>query len=154
MREVISLHLGQCGNQIASSFWTKISKEHEISPQGVYVGNQPDLELRYGRVFFREVSEGKYVPRAILIDTEPSAVQSALAKNSFNDFYAPQNIILLNGSGAANSWATGYELGSTMAGIGLEVFDAIHAEVEACDSLQGFQMTHSLGGGERELRIQ
>lgn len=145
MREVISVHLGQCGNQIASRFWTKISQQHGINKSGNYVGKDPEIELRYGGVFFREGSDAKYTPRAVLIDTEASAVNSILRDN-FNDFYSPQNIVLQN-NGAGNSWATGYEIGASLSGIGSHVFDVVRAEIETCDSLQGFQMTHALGGG-------
>lgn len=106
MREVISLHLGQCGNQIASAFWKNISKEHGINVQGNYSGLRPQDELRYATVFFRENFKNKYTPRAVLIDTEPSVVDSILKDCDFKAFYAPQNVVLRN-SGSGNSWATG-----------------------------------------------
>ena len=31
-REIITLQLGQCGNQIGSEFWKQLCSEHGISP--------------------------------------------------------------------------------------------------------------------------
>ena len=46
---------------------------------------------------------------------------------------------------AANNWAKGrWGEGSDKLE---EVMDAIRREAEECESLQGFQMCHSLGGG-------
>ncbi|KAK8782140.1 hypothetical protein V5799_016519, partial [Amblyomma americanum] len=47
--------------------------------------------------------------------------------------------------GAGNNWAKGhYTEGSELVD---SVLDVVRKEAEACDCLQGFQMTHSLGGG-------
>ena len=48
-------------------------------------------------------------------------------------------------SGAGNNWAKGhYTEGAELADTALDV---VRKEAEDCDVLQGFQMTHSLGGG-------
>lgn len=48
-------------------------------------------------------------------------------------------------AGAGNNWAKGYY--TEGAELIEEIMDAVRHESERCDSLQGFQMTHSLGGG-------
>ncbi|KAJ3115607.1 hypothetical protein HDU96_000364 [Phlyctochytrium bullatum] len=48
-------------------------------------------------------------------------------------------------SGAGNNWAKGFY--TEGAEIVEPVLDIIRREADACDSLQGFQITHSLGGG-------
>ena len=56
---------------------------------------------------------------------------------SVNDF--------LGQSGAGNNWAKGhYTEGAELVD---SVLDVVRKESESCDCLQGFQMTHSLGGG-------
>ena len=35
MKEIITLCVGQCGNQIGSEFWKQITAEHGIRPNGV-----------------------------------------------------------------------------------------------------------------------
>jgi tubulin beta len=47
--------------------------------------------------------------------------------------------------GANNDWAKGYFTPDDK--IVQPVIDAVHKEVERCDTLQGFQLTHSLEGG-------
>ena len=48
-------------------------------------------------------------------------------------------------SGAGNNWAKGYL--TQGAELVESVLDVIRRETEKCDCLQGFQLTHSLGGG-------
>lgn len=48
-------------------------------------------------------------------------------------------------SGAGNNWAKGhYTEGAELVD---SVLDVVRKESESCDCLQGFQLTHSLGGG-------
>ena len=48
-------------------------------------------------------------------------------------------------SGAGNNWAKGhYTEGAELIE---SVMDVVRKESESCDCLQGFQLTHSLGGG-------
>ena len=48
-------------------------------------------------------------------------------------------------SGAGNNWAKGhYTEGAELVD---SVLDVVRKEAESCDCLQGFQLTHSLGGG-------
>ena len=51
----------------------------------------------------------------------------------------------LGQSGTGSNWAKGhYKEGAELID---PVLDVVHKEAEKCDSLQGFQLTHSLGGG-------
>jgi tubulin beta len=51
----------------------------------------------------------------------------------------------LGQSGAGNNWAKGhYTDGAELIDT---VIDAVQKECEACECLQGFQLTHALGGG-------
>ena len=34
-REIVTLQVGQCGNQIGSEFWKQLCAEHGISPGGL-----------------------------------------------------------------------------------------------------------------------
>jgi tubulin beta len=48
-------------------------------------------------------------------------------------------------TGAGNNWAKGhYTEGAELID---SVLDVVRKEAESCDCLQGFQITHSLGGG-------
>jgi tubulin beta len=51
----------------------------------------------------------------------------------------------LTWSGAGNNWAKGHY--TERAELVDSVLDVVRKEAEGCDCLQGFQLTHSLGGG-------
>ena len=62
----------------------------------------------------------------------------------FGELFRPDNYVF-GQSGAGNNWAKGhYTEGAELVDT---VMDVIRREAETCDCLQGFQMTHSLGGG-------
>lgn len=64
-REIITLQVGQCGNQIGRQFWKSIGDEHQISLDGSYT--QPSFD-HYPGVYYSELSEKKFVPRCVLVD--------------------------------------------------------------------------------------
>ncbi|XP_071399555.1 tubulin beta-1 chain isoform X4 [Alosa pseudoharengus] len=142
MREIVHLQAGQCGNQIGAKFWEVISDEHGIDPTGTYHGDS-DLQLDRISVYYNEASGGKYVPRAILVDLEPGTMDS-VRSGPFGQIFRPDNFVF-GQSGAGNNWAKGhYTEGAELVD---SVLDVVRKEAESCDCLQGFQLTHSLGGG-------
>ena len=34
-REIISIQVGQCGNQVGMEFWKQLCQEHGINPEGI-----------------------------------------------------------------------------------------------------------------------
>ncbi|TPX35682.1 hypothetical protein SmJEL517_g01903 [Synchytrium microbalum] len=132
----------QCGNQIGAKFWEVISDEHGIDPTGTYHGDS-DLQLERINVYYNEATGGKYVPRAVLVDLEPGTMDSVRA-GPFGQLFRPDNFVF-GQSGAGNNWAKGhYTEGAELVD---SVLDVVRKEAESCDCLQGFQITHSLGGG-------
>ena len=86
---------------------------------------------------------GKYVPRAVLLDLEPGTMDS-VRSGPFGQIFRPDNFVF-GQSGAGNNWAKGhYTEGAELID---SVLDVVRKEAEGCDCLQGFQLTHSLGGG-------
>ncbi|XP_069141628.1 tubulin beta-1 chain-like [Argopecten irradians] len=142
MKEILHIQTGQCGNQISSMFWEQICGEHGIESSGVYRGTE-DVQLERVNVFFTESAGGRYVPRTVLVDLEPGTMD-AIRSGPFGKIFPPDNFVFgQNGSG--NNWTKGfYTEGAELVE---QVMDVIRKETEACDRLQGFQLTHSLGGG-------
>ena len=136
-REIITLQVGQCGNQIGMEFWKQLCLEHGISKNGAtHGGDRKD-------VFFYQADDQQYIPRSLLIDLEPrvlSHVQAELPRlfNQENIYQHPE------GGGAGNNWANGYDIGGQ---VQEEIMDMIDREADGSESLEGFIMTHSIAGG-------
>merc|ERR1711906_40337 len=138
----VHLQAGQCGNQIGSKFWEVMSQEHGINGKGFYEGDN-DLQLQRVNVYFHEGQSGRYVPRAVLTDLEPGTMD-AIRSGAMGGTFRPDNYVF-GQSGAGNNWAKGhYTEGAELVDA---IMDATRKEAEACDMLQGFQITHSMGGG-------
>lgn len=113
-----------------------------MDPNGIYKG-ESDLQLERIKVYYNEASTGKYVPRAVLVDLEPGTMDS-VRSGPYGQLFRPDNFVF-GQSGAGNNWAKGhYTEGAELVDA---VMDVIRKEAEGCDCLQGFQLTHSLGGG-------
>jgi tubulin beta len=58
---------------MGTEFWELVCDEHGIGGGGNYCGDN-DAQLGRIGVFYHELSGGKYVPRAVLIDFEPGMI--------------------------------------------------------------------------------
>ncbi|XP_055387015.1 tubulin gamma-1 chain [Condylostylus longicornis] len=141
--EIITLQLGQCGNQIGFEFWKRLCLEHGISPTGVLEDFATD-GLDRKDVFFYQADDDHYIPRAVLLDLEPRVIHTIMS-SPYAKLYNPENIYLSkHGGGAGNNWASGYSQGEKLQE---EVFDIIDREADGSDSLEGFVLCHSIAGG-------
>eukprot|EP01128_Nolandella_sp_AFSM9_P002022 TRINITY_DN12414_c0_g1_i1.p1 TRINITY_DN12414_c0_g1~~TRINITY_DN12414_c0_g1_i1.p1 ORF type:complete len:487 (-),score=112.82 TRINITY_DN12414_c0_g1_i1:77-1537(-) len=142
-REIITVQVGQCGNQIGSEFWTRLCAEHGIGMDGYALHQRSDVGDRKD-VFFYQADDNRYIPRAILLDLEPKAIQG-IRRGPQAHLYNPENIFVpREGGGAGNNWANGFNQGDQLAE---EIFDVLSREAENSDSLEGFVLAHSIAGG-------
>lgn len=143
MREIVHVQIGQCGNQIGTRFWEVISQEHGINPQG-NVASQDQNKLDRLIVYYNvAIKNEKYVPRSVMVDLEPGTMDT-IKSGEYGDLFRPDNFVF-GQNGAGNNWAKGhYTEGAELVD---QVLEIIRKESENCDCLQGFQVTHSLGGG-------
>ncbi|KAG8936043.1 gamma-tubulin [Tulasnella sp. 419] len=142
-REIVTVQLGQCGNQVGQVFWQRLCAEHGISDQGILEewategGDRKD-------VFFYQADDEHYIPRAILVDLEPRVINNILT-SPYAGLYNPENIFVSkDGGGAGNNWAMGYSAGERHYE---EIMEMIDREAEGSDSLEGFMLMHSIAGG-------
>lgn len=144
-RELITIQAGQCGNQIGSQFWEYLCKDHGIAQDGTLEDHAVGVDAGDRKdVFFYQADDDHYVPRAILVDMEPRVIANVLA-GPYKNLYNPENIFTSkDGSGAGNNWAMGYASGEKVAE---ELSDMIDREADGSDSLEGFQLLHSIAGG-------
>lgn len=77
------------------------------------------------------------------MDLEPGTMD-AIRAGPAGALFNPNNFVFAQ-NGAGNNWAKGHY--TEGAEICENVLDVIRREVERCDCFQGFQFTHSLGGG-------
>jgi tubulin alpha len=144
MREIISLHIGQCGIQVANECWELFALEHGIQPDGMMPG---DKSVGGGsdpfNTFFAEAASGKIVPRCVMADLEPS-VADEVRTGQFRNLFSPASIIS-GKEDAANNYARGhYTVGKEYSDL---VLDKLRRACDECEGLQGFFITHSVGGG-------
>jgi len=142
-REIITLQFGQCGNQIGMEFWKKLCLEHGISKDGRLEPFATEGTDRKD-VFFYQADDEHYIPRAILLDLEPRVIND-IKRSDYAKLYNSENIYLSkDGGGAGNNWGSGYNQGDSLFEDILEIIDR---EAENSDSLEGFQLCHSIAGG-------
>ncbi|KAG0005843.1 Tubulin alpha-2 chain [Modicella reniformis] len=142
MREIVSLHIGQAGIQIGNACWELYCLEHGINPDGtknpevVQPGSMP-------ATFFAESSNGKFVPRTILVDLEETVVDE-VRTGRYKQLFHPESMIS-HREDASNNYARGhYTIGKELID---PVMDRIRKVTDNCSGLQGFILFHSFGGG-------
>lgn len=143
MREILSIHVGQCGNQIADRFWRLILKEHGLHESGAVRDTAVVKSNTNQEVFFHKVREGKYVPRAVLVDLEPGVI-ARIESGEMAELF-DEGSIIRKLPGAANNWARGYNVEGER--VIDQIMNTIDSAVEKTEALQGFLITHSIGGG-------
>jgi len=159
---VITLQVGQCGNQLGHAWWQLLS--HQCDTKSGWVGGEES-------VFFRETLREGRQARCLLVDTEPKVVDSVVSGGTASLF--ARSRCYLGQSGRGNNWAFGYGQvlgGSSRAApkaqqpswnfsanvedpgqeeyrILEHVFEGVRREAEEADTAPDFLLMHSLGGG-------
>lgn len=142
--EILTLQVGQCGNQVGNQYWDRLCREHGISTAD---GTRQPLQrepplLDTPEIFYSTSANGtRYTPRAILLDLEPGVI----GRTPLNGLFNPRNVYVLHeGSSSGNSWLMGFQHASEHAEHLLEMVDR---ELDACDNLDAFQLVHLVAGG-------
>jgi tubulin alpha len=108
------LHLGQAGVQLGNSAWELYLLEHGLGPDGKPDPNIKDIgDPGSFETFFSETGSGKYVPRAIFADLDPSPIDEIRSGN-YRQLFHPE--LLISGKeDASNNYARGhYTVGKEM----------------------------------------
>ena len=93
MREVISIHLGQAGIQVGNSCWELYCLEHGIEPDGMMPSDTtPGVATDSFNTFFSETGAGKFVPRCVFLDLEPTAVDE-VRTGTYRSLFHPEQLI-------------------------------------------------------------
>ena len=144
MRECISIHVGQAGVQMGNACWELYCLEHGIQPDGQMPSDMTiGIEDDSYNTFFSETGTGRHVPRAVLVDLEPTVVDE-IRTGTYRDLFNPKTLVT-GREDAANNYARGHHtIGREMVRV---VLDRIRRLADLCNGLQGFLIFHSYGGG-------
>jgi len=141
-RECISLHIGQAGCQIGQACWELYGLEHGIMPDGKLGTTATACDNDYS-AFYQETGAGRYVPRSVFLDLEPSVIDE-IRTGTYRQLFRPESMIS-GKEDAANNFARGhYTVGKEVIDM---VMEKIQKEAEQAASVQGFFIFHSFGGG-------
>lgn len=108
------MHLGQAGVQLGNSAWELYLLEHGLGPDGKPDPSIKDVEEGGSfETFFSETASGKYVPRSIFCDLDPSPIDEIRTGN-YSKLFHPE--LLISGKeDASNNYARGhYTVGKEM----------------------------------------
>ena len=134
-REIVTIQVGQCGNQIGWRFWDLALREH--ASRGIL------FDDAMSSFFLFDDKHQILKARALLIDTEQGVINQLL-KSDIGELF--DNTQLVNEvSGAGNNWSQGfYDYGTNYKD---KILSQVNNVLEQCDSPQCFLITHSIGGG-------
>ncbi|XP_051966209.1 tubulin delta chain [Xyrauchen texanus] len=136
---VITLQLGQCGNQIGHELFTVINDDSNGPNRKKY---KQCSEER----FFYESSTGDLVARSVLVDMEPKVISQAIAKASKSGRWRyGDKAHFCQKQGSGNNWANGFCVHGPRHEEVVE--NLIRTEIERCDRLAGIFTMMSVAGG-------
>ena len=105
-REIITLQVGQCGNQIGMEFWKQLCLEHGIGPDGMLEDFASNGGGDRRDVFFYQADDEHFIPRSLQLDLEPRVI-NAILSSPYRNLYNPENFYVSSeGGGAGNNWAS------------------------------------------------
>lgn len=141
MREVINLFVGQSGVQMGSSVWELYCLEHGLLPDGSLneeaaakeeQGKEDKFSNFMGTFFSESGSTGRYVPRSLMVDLEPTVVDEVRA-GPYGKLFHPEQMIA-GKEDAANNYARGYyTAGRTVID---RVMERVRRAYEQCEGVQ------------------
>eukprot|EP00703_Trepomonas_sp_PC1_P002539 JAP94067.1 Delta tubulin [Trepomonas sp. PC1] len=127
---MITIQLGQYGNQVGPALFQQILK------------NAQQLEQNISQFFRYSEKLNILTPRSVLVDMEPKVINQAL--QAAVPTYL-QNQTVIRQSGAGNNWAHGYKIFGPQ--VIEEIMDCIQHEAEQVDQKLEFLTISSLAGG-------
>ena len=136
---VITIQVGQCGNQVGHELFNRLSTE--IDPE--------DDRTVVDRFFSEDEVTGrnpvKYTARCVMVDMEPKVIENCRKSAEHGRVFRYRKPKIQKQGGSANNWAFGYHVQGVCCGE--SIHDEIQSELERADSIAGIQLLHSVGGG-------
>ncbi|KAL4487243.1 hypothetical protein ABPG72_017962 [Tetrahymena utriculariae] len=140
MREIINIQIGKGGNQIGQDFWEALQTEHCLDHYG-NISNSTEDQQETLDVYFFETLNGSYCARSIQVDSDPDCIND-IYQSYIQNLFKQSSFICGDSSSNKN-----FSLGQAKLELKDQMQEAIRLQAEQSDSLQGFQLMRSLGGG-------
>jgi len=141
-REIISIAVGQAGIQLADIVWCQYGAEHSIDITGTIKKEASGDTKENLETFYKESQSGARVPRQLMVDLEETTVNQLV--NKYPLLFNPE-MILSGKEDAANNFARGhYTVGKEIMD---KVSDRLRKMVDESNNVQGFLVSHAVGGG-------
>ena len=142
---VVTVQLGQCGNQVGGQFFTALMEDMAPNPLRNPEKDAPYCSMATER-FFNTDHQGAPQARAVMVDMEPKVIAQmvSMAQRSGRWRY-PDKQQFSQKRGSGNNWAHGYYVHGPAARE--PILNLVRKEVEKCDHFDGFLTLLSLAGG-------
>ncbi|XP_071327848.1 tubulin delta chain [Trachinotus anak] len=136
---VVTVQLGQCGNQVGQELFGVLRGDAEEGQRKTY-------RTASWERFFRQTAHGDVVARAVLIDMEPKVINHSMAKAATSGRWKYGDASHFSQKqGSGNNWANGYCVHGPRHREVVE--ELVRREVECCDRLAGLMAMMSVAGG-------
>ncbi|CAL5985346.1 Beta-tubulin_2 [Hexamita inflata] len=138
MHEIVTISIGECGINIGAQFWRDLCIQSDLSASGHSLDPifSPPFHL------FEEQLSSRFVPRTILLDSQPSALDNI--RSTDLGFLFPPNAFISGNDGTGSAFGVGcYDLDL----IQEPLQNQIRVQAEKCNQTPNFNIFHSLGGG-------
>ena len=146
MREIISLHVGQCGIQTGIQMWRQLALEKNIDGQGELVEERRVEAYNCNtKAFFAEspLQSRKYLPRALFIDSDHSCLDG-LSTAKHRKLFDEASLIYGDGTPFYSCFG-----GKSHRAEGLfsQTAEKLRRLLEATEHCEGFMLHGGLSGG-------
>ena len=157
---VVTIQLGQCGNQIGTQFFKTVYNDaiaslkprgqpsppinttayHDASMEKFFSISDPPKSTK------SSLSRPRLQARSVLVDMETKVVQQMLSEARRSESWGyDEKCVYTQKKGSGNNWASGYcRHGGQASEVLLEM---AQRQVERCDRLDGFLILMSVAGG-------
>ncbi len=139
-KEIVTINVGEGGINFGNTVWRQYNVEHDINQYGIQQTQREDNTFLN---FYNETESGKYIPRTLMIDTDPDTINRLKASNHSKLYH--NEYLISEKEDAANLYTRGhYSVGKALID---EIVNTLRNMVEAFDNLDGFIINHAIGGG-------
>jgi len=142
MRDILVIHVGQCGIQVGADFWRQIMYEDGLTADGI-PKDQVNDNVHHG-IFFDETSNLSYSPRALFIDGDNHVVEEALSKPCLKNVISPESMITYNQSSSGVYSRAKFMIAKA---ISHSIMHGLRRTIERTDYLDSIYSFSSISGG-------